>query len=152
MIEQQHIQTLVDEKLRDSGYFLLECSVSLENQIVVTLDGEKDVSIEKCTEISRYLESQLDREREDFDLQVTTYGADLPLVDKRQYLRYRNRPVHIITKEDKEYQGEMIDLGDNSMTIEPVVPPRKKGMKPKKNPAVTIDFELIKEIKPVLKF
>lgn len=152
MIDKKHIHQLLEEKLKETEYFLLDCTVNAENKIVVTLDGYKDVTIEVCTDVNKYLEDKLDRERENFSLEVTTYGADQPLIDKRQYRKYLNRKVHVLTKEGNEYEGEMLELDNEHLTVEPMFKSSKKGMKPKKGKPVELEFEVIKEIKPVLKF
>jgi ribosome maturation factor RimP len=152
MIDVKHIEQLVNQKLSSTDYYLLDCTVSRDNQIVVILDGDTDVSIDKCMEVSRYLEASLDREREDFELQVTSYGADMPLTNMRQYRKYLNRPVKIINMDDEKMQGILLQVDEQKITLEPIIPPKKKGQKPKKGEPVEIHFETINEIKPVMKF
>ncbi len=152
MIEKNYIEKLVQDKLEGTAYFMVDCSVSKDNQIVVVLDGEKDVSIDACMNVSRYLESSLDRDREDFELQVTSYGTDMPLVNMRQYRKYLNRPIKILDKEDKLTEGILLEVDDEKLRLEPQIKPKKKGMKPKKGEPLEFRFSEIKEIKPVLKF
>ncbi len=152
MIERTYVEQLVQKKLEATPYFMVDCSVSKDNQIVVVLDGERDVSIDACMEVSRHLESSLDRDREDFELQVTSYGTDNPLVNMRQYRKYLNRAVKVLDNEDKLTEGILLDVDEEKLRIEPQIKPKKKGMKPKKGEAVDLRFSEIKEIKPVLKF
>ncbi|MGM0612847.1 MAG: ribosome assembly cofactor RimP [Bacteroidota bacterium] len=152
MIDKQHIEQLVNQKLSGSEFFLASCEVTQDNKIIVALDGDTDVSIDQCVMISRFLESSLDRDREDFELQVTSYGADMPLTNQRQYVKYLNRPVHVLTIEDKNIEGVLLNVDEQELKIEPVIKPKKKGQKPKKGEAVVLQLAEIKEIKPVMKF
>ncbi|MCF8219814.1 MAG: ribosome assembly cofactor RimP [Bacteroidales bacterium] len=152
MIDKQHIEQLVNQKLSGTEYFLASCDVTHDNKIIVALDGDRDVSIDQCILVSRFLESSLDRDQEDFELQVTSYGANMPLLNQRQYKKYLNRPVHVTTIEDKILEGELLSVDEQELKIEPVIKPKKKGQKPKKGEAVVLQLAEIKEIKPVMKF
>lgn len=152
MIDQKHIQQLVNQELSGSEYFLASCEVTHDNKITVVLDGDKDVSIDQCIKISRFLESSLNRDEEDFELQVTSYGADMPLTSQRQYVKYLNRPVQVLTLEDKNIKGELLNVDEQKIKIEPVIEPKLKGQTPKKGEVVVLQLAEIKEIKPVMKF
>ncbi|MFO8053878.1 MAG: hypothetical protein R6U19_01770 [Bacteroidales bacterium] len=152
MVDEKHIKTLVEEELQGTAYYLISCSVSENNKVVVVLDGDSDVTVRVCEDVNRFLESSLDRERDDFELQVTSYGADMPLIHERQYRKYLHRPVSIRTGDDKMLEGVILDLEQEKMQVEPVIKPKKKGQKSRKGEPVEVAFSQIKEIKPVLKF
>ncbi|MFW6019030.1 MAG: ribosome assembly cofactor RimP [Bacteroidales bacterium] len=152
MIDEKHIEHLVTQKLSGTEFFLASCEVTPNNKITVVLDGDSDVSINQCIKISRFLESSLNRDQEDFELQVTSYGADMPLTCQRQYVKYLNRAVHVLTLEDKNIEGDLLHVDEQEIKIEPVIKPKKKGQKFKKGEAVVLQLAEIKEIKPVMKF
>ncbi|MCF8331735.1 MAG: hypothetical protein K9H84_04710 [Bacteroidales bacterium] len=152
MIDVQHIEDLVNKKLSGTEFYLFDCSVSSDNRITVILDGDSNVSIEQCMAVNRYLENALDRSIEDFELQVTSYGADMPLTSIRQLQKYLNRPVDMLTDESIHIEGNLLGINENSIEVEPIIQPKQKGQKPKKGDPVVYQLSTIKEIKPVMKF
>ena len=69
MINDETIRTLALEVLEDE-YFIVEIRISKGNNILVSIDGDKGVSIERCVQLSRHIESGLERDVEDFELSV----------------------------------------------------------------------------------
>ena len=86
MITEKVIRTLIDEKLGGSETYLVDLSVSSSNQIKIELDRMEGVSIDECVAMSRHIESALDRETEDFELQVSSPGLDQPFKVFQQYV------------------------------------------------------------------
>ena len=74
MIDKKIVEQLVDQWLEGKEYFLTDLTVSPDNRIVVEIDHEEGVWIEDCVELSRFIESGLDRETEDFELEVGSAG------------------------------------------------------------------------------
>ena len=68
MIEKKTVCQIVDEWLEDKEYFLVEVIISPDDKIVVEIDHKEGVWIEDCVELSRYIESRLNREDEDLSL------------------------------------------------------------------------------------
>jgi ribosome maturation factor RimP len=147
MIGTARIQALVEEKIEGTEMFIVELSVSASNRIVIELDGMSGVSIDDCVKVSRHVESSLDREEEDFELQVSSAGIDKPLRDKRQYIKNIGREVKIRTVGGEEAKGVLIGA-DEAVRVK--LPASKK----KKLPEREVDFpwEDIKETKIVISF
>lgn len=70
MIDKKIVKNLVDQWLEGKEYFLTDLTISPDDRIVVEIDHEEGVWIEDCVELSRFIESHLDREQEDFELEV----------------------------------------------------------------------------------
>ena len=80
------VKDLLEKALKERpDLFLIDLSVLDDNQIRVVIDGDNNVLVEDCMFISRAIEHNLDREEEDFSLEVTSAGATSPLQLKRQY-------------------------------------------------------------------
>ena len=75
MIEKKTVCQIVDEWLAGKDYFLVEVTISPDDKILVEIDHKEGVWIEDCVELSRYIESKLNREDEDYELEV---GSDSP--------------------------------------------------------------------------
>ena len=134
MINEQNIQNLINEKLSETDVFLVECRVKTGNKIRVFIDSERGVTIEDCIALSRHIEGNLDREKEDFALDVSSAGLDLPLRMPRQFKKNIGRAVHVILNDGTEIKGEMTEATDDCFQALPEI---KKGKKTKKSSAET---------------
>ena len=75
MIQKQTIEKIAQEHLQGTALTLVEVTVSEENDIEVIITREGGgVSIDDCVALSRYIESKLDRDKEDFSLIVVSAG------------------------------------------------------------------------------
>ena len=84
MTEKSTIKTLVDEWLVGKDYFLVDIEISADNKIVVEIDHADGVWIEDCVELSKYIEDHLDRDKEDFELEVGSAGLGQPFKVEQQ--------------------------------------------------------------------
>lgn len=85
MIEEKNIREIVEAYIAGFSYFLVEVKVDKNNCITVAIDSNEDVSIDYCAELSRHIESKLDRDVEDFELEVGSAGLTSPFVVLQQY-------------------------------------------------------------------
>mgnify|MGYP003444181226 FL=1 len=84
MITVDSIKKLADEKLTEGSNFIVDISVKPGNKIIVLLDNDKGVSIADCVAMSRHIEFNLDREKDDFELNVMSPGLTEPFKILRQ--------------------------------------------------------------------
>ncbi len=154
MITIQQIESLILEKLEADDVFVVNISISTSNAISVVLDSEKGISISYCIDISRLIEHNLDRESEDFALEVSTAGLSEPLKLPRQYKKNIGREVDVITSDDKKLTGKLIDSDDTGFTIEIKEKVKIEGKK-KKELRITpqmFKFEDVKSVKIIVSF
>ncbi|WP_303318679.1 ribosome assembly cofactor RimP [Flavivirga abyssicola] len=133
--------------------FLIDFSIQGDNQIKVTIDGDNGVLVEDCMFISRAIEHNLDREEQDFSLEVMSAGATSPLVHKRQYKKNLNRILDVKTASDT-MEGTLTEVTDNDIKLEWKVrepKPIGKGKVTVKKQA-NIAYENIVEAKVMIKF
>ena len=154
MISIQKIESLILDKLKEDGVFVVDLSVSTSNRISVILDSEKGIPISYCVDISRLIEHNLDREEEDFALEVSTYGLDQPLKLPRQYKKNIDRDVDVVTNDDKALTGKLIDVTDTGFTIETKEKVKIEGKKKKelRISSHMFNFEDVKSVKIVVSF
>ena len=74
MIQKQTIEALAQAHLQGTELTLVEVTVSPDNDIEVIITREGGVAIDDCVALSRYIESKLDRDKEDFSLMVGSAG------------------------------------------------------------------------------
>ena len=147
MISEQKILDLVEEKVSESSIFVVELKVSSGNKISIELDGDQGLSIDDCVAVSRHVESSLDREEEDFSLQVSSAGLDRPLRHHRQYLKNIGKTV-MVTKTDGFTLEGVIESADKELVL--TLPPSKKKKLPEKEE--TVKWEDVKETRIVILF
>ena len=141
-INEQVIKRLVQEKIAETDLFIGEIKVKSGNVIYVFLDGDKGVTVDDCIAVSRHIESHLDRDREDFELHVSSFGIGHPLQSHRQYCNAIGKQFSVVTTEGIKYEGKLLQVQENKIVIE------KKGAKKKDLPvAEEILFSDIKTAK-----
>jgi ribosome maturation factor RimP len=157
MISKKKVQALAQERIDelDKGLYIVEINISSGNVIRIELDAEEgNVAIEDCVSVSRNVEHNLDREEQDFELQVSSAGLDKPLRVTKQYIKNIGEEVKVKLKEKGKIEGVLIAADDNGITVETTTKERLEGKK-KKITVVKehhLSFEEIKETKIVISF
>lgn len=154
MITVEQIKELTEKKLVGTLNFIVDISVKPGNKITVLLDNDNGISIGDCVEMSRYIEFSLDREKEDFELNVMSPGLTEPLKILRQYVKYLNKQVDVITKENKKYTGRLANVDDLGIVLETKAKEKIEGKKSKQLVVnnINLNFNQIKETKIVISF
>jgi ribosome maturation factor RimP len=111
------IKNLVDNAIEENlNLFLIELKFLPNNKILVEVDGDHGISLKECVRISRAVEHNLDREEEDFSLEVTSPDIAKPLIVKRQYRKNINRTLEVILIDNSKIEGVLKNV--NEITIE----------------------------------
>ncbi len=117
-MNQETVKNLVVEALEENErLFLIDLKFLPANKIVVVVDGDDGVPLKECVRISRHVEHNLDREAEDFSLEVSSPGATEPLVNKRQYRKHLGRTLKVTT-ETQKYEGVLTNYTDEEIQLE----------------------------------
>ena len=146
MIEKIKILELVQGALEGTDKYLVNLKVTPDNRIYVDIDGDNGVNIDDCIELSRAVESQLDRDEEDFELNVSSAGADSPLKLTRQYVKNVGRDLEVVMFDGKEAEGTLENADDNGIVL------RTKGTKKQTPETLHLAYSDIKTARVVLKF
>lgn len=118
MISKDSIQKLAEEHLKGSDKFVTKISVSSSNRIEVLLDGDNGIGIQDCVDLSRHIEKNLDRDQEDFSLEVSSPGASAPLVLPRQYKKHLGRNFSVKLNDGNSVEGELKQVNDKGFILE----------------------------------
>jgi ribosome maturation factor RimP len=148
MIDKEKIEALANAALANSACFVIDTKVSAGNVIIITIDGDTGVSIDDCISLSKTIESSLDRDAEDFELRVTSFGADSPLKLLRQYPKNIGRQLLVTLPDEVTIQGVLRSVSDEAIVVEPL-PGKKKTSPPQ---PVTIPVADIRQAKVILSF
>lgn len=120
MIEKRRIQQLVDDFIaKEKGFFLVSLKVGGGNQIEVRVDSFEGIKIGDCVRLSRHIEGSLDREEEDFSLQVASAGLGEPFKVFQQYEKNIGRKVDVKLKGGEKILGKMLSaIADEGIVLE----------------------------------
>ncbi len=112
------VQSLLDDALEERpDLFLINFDVNEANHIKIIVDGDTGVLVEDCMFLSRAIEHNLDREEQDFSLEVMSAGATSPLINKRQYKRHINRTLKVKTASEN-LEGVLAEASENNILLE----------------------------------
>lgn len=153
MIGKEQIEAFAAEAVEGTDRFLVEVKIKAGNVIEVLLDADTAVAIDDCIAVSRFIESRLDRDTEDFELNVLSYGLSSPLVMERQLTKYVGKEVEVKTKDWVKVAGKLIAFDEQTVEIEPL--PKKNAKKKKKEAAETGNLKLDRsqiELRPYITF
>lgn len=153
MADKTKIAELVNKKL-DNQAFLVDVQISPSNVIKVFVDSYNGITINECSEISRYLESSLDRETEDFELQVSSPGLSESFKVKEQYLKNTGREIEVITSSSEKYKGILKETAAEYILLETTTREKVEGHK--RNQLIIREHQIkysdIKSAKVVISF
>ncbi len=124
MLEKIKILELVNDAMEGTDKFLVNLKITPDNRIFVDIDGDNGVTIDDCIAISRAVESQLDRDEEDFELNVGSAGADMPLKLTRQYRRHIGRGLEVVMLDGERVDGTLREVSDDDILL--ITPGSKK--------------------------
>lgn len=139
LITENIIRALIGAKIEGTDYYILSLDIKPGNAIAVEMESSGPVSIEDCVAISRAIEHNLDREAEDFSLQVSSPGLDKPLRDHRQYIKNVGRSLKVRLAGDEEIEGELRQADDQKITL---FTQRKERVEGKKK-RILVEEELV---------
>ena len=155
MLSEALVKDLIARGLEErQDLFLIDFSLLPDNKISVVIDGDNGVTVEDCIFMSRAIEHNLDREDDDFSLDVASAGATSPLVNKRQYKKNIGRTLDVKVNSDVNIEGVLTEVDDVEVTLEwsakepkPVGKGKIEVIKQAK-----IKYEDILEAKVIIKF
>lgn len=154
MITKERVTSLILDKIAGSDMYIVEVSVRPGNVIDVTLDADSGITIENCTEVHRHILREMDREVEDYSLEISSPDLTKPLQVLRQYQKNIGRNVAVKKANKTKMEGELMAADENGIVIKTSQKeevPGKKGKKLVEKNAI-IPFSEITETKIVISF
>lgn len=153
MIEKAAVAHIVNETLTEEQ-FLVDVTVSSNNEIQVMVDSDSGLSINQIVEISRYVESKLDREKEDFELSVFSAGLTEPFKLVRQYKKNLGKEIEVLLTNGQKLTGLLTEVAEQAISLEVTTKEKLEGSKKKElvKRVHQLGYSEIKEAKKILKF
>ncbi len=141
MIDKQQVIGIAEKWLSTKeGYFLVDVDVTPDNRIVVEIDQAEGVWIDDCVELSRFIESELDRDVEDYELEVGSAGIGQPFKVLQQYINHIGQEVEVLPKSGAKLKGILESANENGFVLKTTQKQKVEGSKRLKNVEVEMPF------------
>jgi len=147
MIDREKIEKSVKEFIRGTDLFLVGVRVSSYNKITILADRKDGITIEECVALHHHVGKSLDRDVEDFELQVSSPGLDTPFAVIEQYYKNEGHNVAVVTSEGLKYSGILKNVTKGGFDLGTEL--KVKG-KAKETKDLSFNFDQIKSTKVLL--
>lgn len=145
---------MAENELKDSDKYLVDVIVRPGNRIMVTIDSFRGIAIDDCVQLSRLLEAGLDRDAEDFELEVSSPGLEQPFKVLRQYEKNLGRRVSVLLRDGRKLEGRLAEATENGIVLEQQKKIKTPGVKTGQliTERNSFRFDQIKETRIVISF
>jgi len=140
MIDVNIVKDIVRAYLNDKPYELIECKVSPANEILVEIDSFDGVDVDFCVELSHHIQDNLDREVEDYELEVGSVSITDPFKTKMQYDKHLGQDVEVLTRDGRKLHAVLVNVEDEFFEVETEVMVQVEGKKKKQRELQTLRF------------
>lgn len=137
MIDKTIIEQIVSDALSGTDKYLVDVTITPTNEITVEIDSDTAVDIDTCAAITRAIEQGVDRDVEDYELEVGSAGLTAPLKIRRQYEKNIGNDVEVLTGDGRKLQGTLTAVSDDFATF--TITTRQKVKQPDKKRPVMVD-------------
>lgn len=154
MIDKIALENLINERLTGTEYQLITLNVSNNNDILVEVDRLAGVDVDFCSELNQFICEHLDREVEDYSLEVGSVSLTDPFKTKMQYEKNLGHDVEVLAGDGKKYRGQLVSVDEDSFSVdcEVMVAVEGKKRKQKQLQTLTWKYDEVKYTKYDLKF
>lgn len=129
MIDKKQIAEIVGKEIAGSDIFLVDVSVTPDNRVTVELDSREGLDIDTCAKITRAIEAQVDREIEDYELEVGSAGLTAPFKVVAQYEKNIGNDIEVLTRDGRKLTGRLAAVNAPEFTLEVTRKVKEPGAK-----------------------
>jgi ribosome maturation factor RimP len=147
MIDKETVTAIVKEYIDGTNLFLVGVKVSSSNRITVLADKKEGITIDECVALHRHIEGRLDRDDEDYELQVSSPGLDMAFSVPEQYYKNEGKNVEVVDAEGSKYTGVLKNVNSGGFELETEV--KAKG-RPKELKDISFNYDKVKSARVVL--
>lgn len=98
-------------------YFLVDIQISPDSKVVVEIDHADGVWIEDCVELSKFIEENLSRDEEDYELEVGSAGLGQPFKVPQQYINFIGKEVEVLDHDGRKVSGILKSVDGNKFVV-----------------------------------
>jgi ribosome maturation factor RimP len=147
MIYKQDIHGIVKEFIKGTGLFIVAVKVSSTNRITVLADKNEGITIDECAALHRHIEMNIDRDKEDYELQVSSPGLDIPFAIPEQYYKNEGKKVEVIDLDGTKHSGKLKNVTEGGFELEVELKGRGKA---KEITDISFNFDQVKSTRVIL--
>ena len=129
MINKPELIEVIENALQGTDRFLVEVKVSADNVIEVLIDSMDTVTIDHCVELNNVVLSHFDRDVEDYELTVGSYGISDPFKVVQHYQKNLGGEVEVLTADGKKLKGVLKDADADGFVLTITKKVRLEGKK-----------------------
>ncbi len=147
MIVREDIERIVKEIVSDTEIFIVSVKVSASNRIIILADTVNGITIDECAMLHRQIEAKLDRDSEDYELQVSSPGLDSPFSVIEQYLKNNGKSVEVTGIDGIKHRGILKNVTEGGFELQYEIKIKGKGKEIKE---LSFNFDQVKATRIVL--
>ena len=154
MIDKNLIKGIVDKAIAETSMFLVDVIVNPGNVIIVEVDSDTGIGIDDCVVLSKKIEAELNRDEEDFELEVGSAGITSPFKIPRQYQKNKGNEVEVLTKNGQKLSGVLksSDEAGFVVTITKMIKPEGAKKKIAQEEDLSFAYDEVKYTKYLIRF
>lgn len=154
MIDKNQLTATIEKAIEGTDIFIVDLTVSPQNDIVVELDSMSSLDIDTCAAVTRAIEKDFDRDTDDYNLEVGSAGLTSPFRVRRQYEKNIGNDIEILTADGRKLKAVLTGVDDNGFTFEYDVKVKEPGSKRPvvKTQQENLPFSGAKSVKYLLSF
>lgn len=141
MIDKVALNDLIVDYLKDKECELITLKVSENNEILVEVDSVKGVDLDFCSDLNHFIQDNLDREVEDYELEVGSVSLTAPFKTRMQYEKNLGNEVEVLTKNGIKLYGQLVSVDEDSFAVDVEVLVQEEGKKRKTKAIKTLTFK-----------
>lgn len=136
-MNKEQIINAVETAVKERGCFLVEVTVSKENDIEIVIEKEEGVvDWEDCAAIDRVMHETFNQDEEDYALTVSSAGLDRPFKVMKQFQKALGTKVDVWLKGGKKVKGVLDAATEESIVVD----------------GATLPMESINSVRPLIDF
>ncbi|CAM2810866.1 ribosome maturation factor RimP [Flavobacterium frigoris] len=117
MTFKEKVNLLLTEALVEKpSLFLIDLTITDAFKVIITLDDDNGVVLQDCIDISRMIDASLDREEQDYSMEVASAGVSSPLKKIRQYKKNIGRTL-IVKTNTENIEAELVEANDDFVIL-----------------------------------
>ena len=155
MIDKEIVKEIVDSHLLGTNKYWVDINVHPDNRIVIEIESDNElISIDDCIALTKYIESKLDRDIEDYELEVGSASISQPFKILKQYKKNIGNEVEVLLKTGMKYSGILKDADEDKivLTITKQVKPEGAKRKITVEEDLSFAYDEIKHTKYIIRF
>jgi ribosome maturation factor RimP len=136
-MNKEQIINAVETAVTERGCFLVEVTVSKDNDIEIVIEKEEGVvDWEDCAAIDRVMHEAFNQDEEDYALTVSSAGLDRPFKVMKQFQKALGTRVDVWLKGGKKVKGVLDAATEESIVVD----------------GSALPFESINSVRPLIDF